>query len=162
MNPLEVILAKRQHLARLANEGGAEGERLALAKMEGWLPRPKGDALKKLLVVLAKQGLGIKGSSFDAIEGASGVDFRDSAQIEAALPSFTFIEIKTANQARVKPGFAGYFFALTEAEIAASDLLRERHRVALFNKQTGELMLTSIPEILNRAKSMNWQVSVQL
>jgi hypothetical protein len=30
------------------------------------------------------------------------------------------------------------------------------------NKATGTMLLTSVPEILARAKSTNWQVSVQL
>jgi len=73
-----------------------------------------------------------------------------------------FIEIKSANQSRVKPGFNGFFFALTESEISAADQLKERHRVALYNKVTGEVLLTSVTEILARAKSSTWQVSVQL
>lgn len=72
------------------------------------------------------------------------------------------IEIKSASQARVKPGFAGFFFALTEGEIVAAEALGSRHRVALYNKLTGELQLTSVPEILARARSSNWQLSVQL
>ena len=73
-----------------------------------------------------------------------------------------FVEIKSANQARVKPGFSGFFFALTESEIVAAEALGKRHLVALYNKLTGELCLTSVPEILARAKSSNWQLSVQL
>ena len=67
-----------------------------------------------------------------------------------------------ANQTRVQPGFKGFFFALTESEIAAAERLGSRHRVALFNNSTGELLITSVPEIISRAKSMNWQLSVQL
>ncbi|RQQ15535.1 hypothetical protein DF107_09070 [Burkholderia stagnalis] len=73
-----------------------------------------------------------------------------------------FIEIKTANQKRVRSGFTGFFFALTEGEIAASEVLKERHCVALYNKLSNELLMTSVPAILARAKSMNWQVSIQL
>ncbi len=106
----------------------------------------------------------IKGSSFDAIacEGADRLDFTDSAAVRMVLPHMTFIEIRTASQARVRPGFAGFFFALTEGEIAAAEALQSRHRAALYNKLSGELLLTSVPEILARAKSMNWQLSVQL
>jgi hypothetical protein len=74
----------------------------------------------------------------------------------------TFIEIKAATQTRVKEGFAGFFFALTEGEIAAADALGVQHRVALYNRISGELLLTSVPEILARSRSLNWQLSVQL
>lgn len=62
----------------------------------------------------------------------------------------------------MKPGFAGFFFALTEGEMAAAEALGSRHRVALFNKLTGELKLSSVQDILARARSSNWQLSVQL
>lgn len=164
MNPLEVIKAKRQHLARMANQSGASGELSALAEMENWFPRPRGVGLKVLLAALIETGVAIKGSSFDAIAfpTAEQVDFTDLDMVRSALPRMTFIEIKTANQGRVRPGFSGFFFALTEAEIAASEALKTRHRVALYNKVSGELLITSVPEILARIKSMNWQLSVQL
>ena len=63
---------------------------------------------------------------------------------------------------RVRPDFSGFFFALAEGELIASEALGSRHRVMLLNKATGTMLLTSVPEILMRAKSTNWQVSVQL
>ncbi len=164
MNPIEVIEAKRRHLARLANQRGASGELSALAEMENWVPRPRGIGLKVLLAALEETGVVIKGSSFDAIAVpvTESINFTDPASVRAALPNMTFIEIKTANQERVRPGFTGFFFALTEGEIAASEALGSRHRVALYNKLSGELLLTSVPEILTRTKSTNWQLSVQL
>ncbi len=127
-----------------------------------WVPRPRGPQLKALLGLLAESGVSIKGSSFDAIAVAEPVDFSDIPAVRSALASMIFIEIKSSNQARTREGFAGFFFALTESEIAAADALKERHKVALFNKLTNELLLTSIPEILARAKSTTWQLSVQL
>jgi hypothetical protein len=164
MNPLELIRAKRQHVARLANQSGASGEFSVLSEMEHWMPRPRGAGLKILLATLAETGIAIKGSSFDAVAlpTAEKIDFTDINAVRSALPRMTFIEIKTANQERVRPGFSGFFFALTEGEIAASDALKERHKVALYNNVSGELLLTSVPEILARTKSMNWQLSVQL
>lgn len=164
MNPLELIEAKRKHLARFANQGGASGEARVLLEKEHWIPRPKGASLKLLLAALADSGVKIKGSSFDAIAlpAEKPVDFSDPSSIRAVLHDMTFIEIKTANQERVREGFTGFFFALTEGEIMASELLGERHRVALYNKLSGELLITSVSEILSRTKSMNWQLSVQL
>lgn len=162
MTPLEVIRAKRVHLDRLANQSGADGEASALTAADHWIPRPRGPALQALLAALAETGVSIKGSSFDAIAFAGQLDFRDRTALKAAVPAMTFIEIKTASQGRVRPGFGGFFFALTESEIAAADALGERHRVALYNRASGELLLTSVPQILARARSTTWQLSVQL
>ena len=132
--------------------------------MAHWVARPTGHGLKVLLAALRDTGVTIKGSSFDATSLASetAVDFANAAQVAAALPGMCFVEIKSANQPRVKPGFGGFFFALTESEIVAAEALGPRHRVALYNKLSGELQLTSVAEILGRARSSNWQVSVQL
>lgn len=162
MTPLEVIVAKRAHLARLANQSGAAGEQGAILAMELWIPRPKGEALRILIEELAATGIAIRASSFDALALPSPFEISDRNRLRRHLPEITFIEIKTANQARVQPGFKGFFFALTESEIAAAEQLGSRHRVALFNNLTGELLITSVSEIISRTKSMNWQLSVQL
>lgn len=161
---VEIIKAKRTHLARFANQNGAAGEASALAEMAHWVPRPKGKALQVLLGALNATGISIKPSSFDAIALPLGckLDFLSAVQVAKALPSMCFIEVKSANQSRVKPGFGGFFFALTENEISAAEQLHERHRVALYNKATGDVLLTSVAEIMGRAKSSTWQVSVQL
>ena len=164
MSPLELIRARREHATRLANQSGAAGERATLAEMEHWLPRPAGAGLKVLLETLREEGITIKGSSFDAIHvaGVAALDFLDKLLVQRLLPAMTFIEIKTSSQPRVKPGFEGLFFALTEGEMIAAEALGGRHRVALFNKISGEILLTSVSEILSKAKSSNWQLSVQL
>jgi hypothetical protein len=164
MTPLELIRSKREHAARLANQRGAAGEQVALADMQHWVARPSGKRLKILLAELEATGHVIKTTSFDAIHIADvdRIDFTDAAVVRAALPRMTFIEIKSASQARVRPGFAGFFFALTEGEMAAAEVLGPRHRVALYNKLTGELKLSSVQDILARARSSNWQLSVQL
>ena len=164
MTPIELVEAMKQHVARLASQRGAAGEVEALGSMANWSPRPKGPGLKVLLAALGDSGIVIKKSSFDAIAmpEARLLDFCDRAAVQAALPDMVFIEIKTANQDRVGADFSGYFFSLTESEIAASVALGNRHRVALYNKTTRVLFMTSVPEILARAKSVNWQVSIQL
>lgn len=67
MTPLEVIAAKRAHLDRLANQGGAAGEQEVVLASEQWIPRPKGLALRQLIDALAATGVHIKVSSFDAL-----------------------------------------------------------------------------------------------
>ena len=164
MKPIEVIKLKREHLARLANQSGSTGEYRAVDKMTNWLPRPRGEGLKILLLALKESGVEIKGSSFDAVALPKGltIDFTDFRKVKKMLPEMIFIEIKSASQSRVKKDFSGFFFALTESEISAAQALGERHKVALYNKLTGQILISSVPEIVERAKSTNWQVSVQL
>jgi hypothetical protein len=162
--PLELINLKREHVKRLANQKGAAGEAEVLATNVHFVARPKGPALDILMAALRESGVIVKRSSFDAIALPVGrvLDFTDAAAVRVSLPDMVFVEIKTANQARVRPDFSGFFFALTEGELIASEALGSRHRVMLLNKATGAMLLTSVPEILMRAKSTNWQVSVQL
>lgn len=164
MNPVDVIKSKKQHLARYANENGSNGELVTIESNENWISRPKGNELKLLLSALEDTGVSIKRSSFDALSIPKGitVDFNDLESIKNSLAEISFIEIKTANQDRVKADFSGFFFALTENEIKAAEALGKRHQVALFNKKTSEVLITSVAEIINRAKSSTWQVSVQL
>jgi hypothetical protein len=161
-SPLDLIREKRRHLARLASQSGAAGELIALASMDRWSSRPKGPALRQLLGALALDGIHIKASSFDAIATPGPLAFGDIDVLRAQLAQTVFIEIKTANQARVREGFAGFFFALTESEILAAEQLGDRHKVALYNNLTDELLITCVPDILMRSRSTNWQVSVQL
>lgn len=160
----ELINLRRQHLVRLANQNGAAGEAHVVSEKTEYLARPKGQGGKNLLAALRETGITIKLASFDAIALPVGcnVDFSDMDEIRMYLADMTFIEIKTANQPRVRPDFSGFFFAFTEGEILASEALGERHKVLLVNKATGAVLLTTVAEIIARSKSLNWQVSVQL
>jgi hypothetical protein len=164
MDVLALIREKREHVARLSNQNGIAGEQAAVIQMASWIHKPKGRGMKNLMRALHEAGIPIKPSSFDALVLPEGetLDFDDVAALKRLLPRMTFIEIKTANQSRVQEDFGGFFFALTEREIEASAHLGDRHRVALYNKQTGVLRMTSVREILARARSTTWQLSVQL
>ena len=160
----ELVDLKKQHILRLTNQNGAAGEAWVLSDKTRYVPRPKGRQLDKLIGMLEETGISIKKTSFDAIALPDGcsVDFANAASVREHIGSMVFIEIKTANQARVKPDFTGFFFAFTEGEILASEVLGDRHKVLLVNKVTGAVQLSSVLEILARSKSLNWQVSVQL
>lgn len=162
MDLIQIIAAKRMHVDRMAAQSGAAGELRAISATDQWSPRPKGPGLKTLLAELEATGISIKGSSFDAVASPRPVNFLDPIDVRTSLEDMIFIEIKTANQTRIKPGFGGFFFAITENEISASDQLGSRHLVALFNKISGEVQITSVPDILARSRSMTWQLSLQL
>jgi len=163
MDAAELIRSRRAHLARLAASHGAGGEVGAVA-LAHWTPKPKGRGMKNLMHALAAAGTPIKASSFDAIALPDGgrVDFDETAAVQRALSTMVFIEIKTANQERVKDDFSGFFFALTEGEIDAAEKLGARHRVALYNARTQRLLMTSVTELLKRARSTTMQLSIQL
>lgn len=158
----ELLESKRVHVLRLSNQSGASGEADLLLLKKNLVPRPKGAARRILLEALEEIGISIKKTSFDAIITSSPIDFDDAEQVRSNINDMIFVEIKSANQKRVKTDFSGFFFAITEGEIEASEKLGGRHKVFLYNKKNKHILVTSIPEILSRSKSMNWQVSVQL
>lgn len=166
MNLLELIESKRVHIARYSSENGMLGEQSLLDSQALWIKRPKGKDMKNLLAALKQyEGIEIKASSFDfiSIPESVSIDFGDVSSLAGVLKSLTFIELKTCNQKRVtNPDFRNYFFAITENEIIASELLGDRHIVVLHNKITGDKLATTIPEIIKRANSKNWQLSISL
>ncbi|HBR1029607.1 TPA: hypothetical protein L9K80_003286 [Klebsiella quasipneumoniae subsp. similipneumoniae] len=166
MSLLELIESKKVHIARYSSENGMLGERSLLDSQALWIKRPKGKDMKNLLAALKQyEGIEIKASSFDfiSIPENISVDFDDVSSLAGILKSLTFIELKTCNQKRVtNPDFRNFFFAITENEIVASELLGNRHIVVLHNKITGDKLVTTIPEIINRANSKNWQLSISL
>ncbi len=164
MRPIELLRSKKEHLPRFANQRGASGETAALGNKEDWLPRPKGLGMKVLLAVLRDAGKEIKKTSFDAIGFSTPrtIDFCDRAAVQEALPDMVFLEIKTTDKEDVDENFSGHYFSITENEIAASEALGDQYRVVLFHKSTELMRMISVSEILARAKSMSWQVSVQI
>ncbi|AVH33418.1 hypothetical protein AL475_15990 [Vibrio fluvialis] len=164
MSITEILAMKKEHAERLSSFTGTTGEKLSIEDNKTWIERPKGSALSNLISALEQRGVKIKRTAFDAIAVPEDVtiDFQDIDSIGSHLDSFTFIEIKTTSKASVKEDFSGYFFAFTEGELRAAEQLGEKHQVALVNKKTESIVMSSVPELLSRAKSMHWQVSVQL
>lgn len=164
MNPAELIDLKRSHARRLANQNGASGEGLVLNSDRQLIKRPTGKQLQNLLAALAETGIQIRKTSFDALSVPADtvLDLDDIESVRAAVAGLVFVEIKTASQPRVKSDFSGFFFAFTEGELLAAEALGSRHRVILVNRETRQTLETTIAELLDRARSTNWQVSVQL
>lgn len=160
----DLLEARRSQLARLATNNGLAGETSVLSLSENCIPRPKGKQSKNLRAALEESGIRIKSTAFDMILLPAGrkVDFDSIEDLREALPDMTFVEIKTATQARVKEGFANFFFAFTENEISAAAQLGTRYKVALYNSRTKELLIASLSDIVARAGSITWQVSIQL
>ena len=161
---MSLLAARRRHVDRLVNSGGAAGERLMGEFMSDWIKRPTGSAMKNLRGGLVLAGTPIAATSFDfiALPPLCDLDLQDPTSIARWLPEMVFIELKTSNQSRVTSSFAGFFFSLTEKELEAAEALGDRHRVVLFNAVTKATMWTSVPEILERSRSSTWQLSIQL
>ncbi|MEZ9266208.1 hypothetical protein AB4508_07595 [Vibrio splendidus] len=162
MKILDVIELNKVHLDRLSNQSGSNGEALAVEKYDDMIPRPRGKKLSNLLDVLAETGIEIKKTSFDALACPDGLDLGNLESIRNLIDQIVFIEIKTTKRKNVTDNFTGYYFGLTESEIDASKVLGDRHKVLLFNLNNRNTLFTSVPEILDRAKSQTWQVSVQI
>lgn len=160
----DLLEARRSHLARLAASNGASGETSVLSVSENWIPRPKGQQSKNLRAALEESGIRIKPTAFDMISlpGGRTANFDSIEDLREVLPDMIFVEVKTATQDRVKAGFANFFFAFTENEISAAAQLGARYKVALYNSRTKELVIASLPDIMARAGSTTWQVSIQL
>ena len=123
--PIDLINLKREHVKRLANQNGAAGEANVLAANVHYVARPKGRCLDILMAALRESGIVVKRSSFDAVGLPQGrvVDFTDKDAVKANLEDMVFVEIKTANQARVRPDFSEFFFALTESDCSPPKFL---------------------------------------
>jgi len=90
------------------------------------------------------------------------VDFSNVESLQASIGELIFVEIKTTKKESVKDDFSGYFFALSEGEIAASEALGERYQVILYNYVQKKYLKTTVADILSRSKSRTWQLSLQL
>ncbi|WP_425628645.1 hypothetical protein [Vibrio neptunius] len=103
MDIIDILRLRKEHVNRLSNTSGSQGEDLAIQKNQQWLEKPKAKELNNLLTLLSESGIHIKRTSFDAIELPVGVsiDFSCLNSIRAALPLMTFIEIKTTNKESV-------------------------------------------------------------
>jgi hypothetical protein len=159
----ELLAGRRKHVKRLSNQKGANAE-LGLFESGKYKKRPTGKEMKALLEAFVARKLNVKKSGFDAILVPEGitVDFSNTKSILASFDLLKFIEIKSTSKEKVKPGFGGYYFAFTESEMEAAEALGAQHMVLLVNTITGEKLATTIPELLKRASSKTWQMSVQL
>ena len=152
----------------LSTTTGASGERKIASGNSRRVPRPSGTALTHLLEVMANLGYpGIPPTGFDAVElpqeaCEEGFSFSSPELVLKWSEHFIFVEIKTCTQERVDEGFGRFLFSFPEVEIRAAEILGERHIVLLYNQLTGQTLRTCIPELLGRASSKVWQLTVQL
>lgn len=144
---------------------GAAAEKKALETFS-WSRRPIGKEMINLLAVLHQNRKFIDPTSFDALTTKNGeeINFKSVDALSEIFDSLIFIEIKSGNQERLKEDFTDFFFALTYKEIQAALILEKQHMVVLLNTKPGKenILYTNVTALLERATSMNWQLSIQL
>ena len=131
---------------------------LLVAKGTGFIV-PTGKQRLNLLVAFAKKGKVVYGRAFDVVKLAVHVDLDDLADVERRLSYITVFEIKSSRK-KLRPGFGGFFFSLTGAEVLVAQSLKKQFKFVLVNTITGEYLELSLAEVFSRAKGIysSWSI----
>jgi hypothetical protein len=131
---------------------------LLVAKRAGFII-PTGKERQNLLVAFAKRGKVVYGKAFDVVKLSGAVDLNELAEVEKHLEQITVFEIKSTRK-KLRSDFAGYFFALTAAEVLVAQSLKKQFGFVLVNTGTGEHLEMSLSEIFARAKGIypTWSI----
>jgi hypothetical protein len=131
---------------------------ILVAKNAGFVI-PTAKQRQNLLVAYAKKGKVVYGKAFDIVRLCADVNLDDLADIERNLDRITVFEIKSSRK-KLGSDFAGYFFALTAAEVLVAQSLKKRFQFVFVNTATGEHLEMSLSEIFSRAKGVypTWSI----
>jgi len=132
---------------------------ILVAKRTGFLV-PTARQRQNLLVAFAKRGKVVYGKAFDVVKLSGIVDLDDLTEVEKHLGLVTIYEIKSTRK-KLRPDFAGYFFALTAAEVLVAQSLKNQFGFVLVNTGTCEHLEMTLSEIFGRAKGIypTWSIS---
>lgn len=121
---------------------------------------PTAKQRQNLVVAFAKRGMVVYGKAFDIVRLNAEVDLDDLADIEQGFDRFTIFEIKSTRKP-LKPNFAGYFFALTAAELLVAQSLKKNFKFVLVNITTGDFLELTLMEIFAKARGIypTWSIS---
>lgn len=150
------------------NTTGARGERRIVQVHPHRVKRPNGHGLQFLLNAMADIGYpDIPPTGFDAVDipqeaHEGGFTFSSNRMVREWCEHFRFVEVKTCTQERADDGFGRFLFGFPYAEIRAAEILGDRYIVVLYNSLTGQIRESSLPDLLGRASSKAWQLTVQL
>ena len=120
---------------------------------------PTGKQRQNLLVAFAKKGKVVYGKAFDVVKFSGVVDLNDLAEVEKHLAQIRVFEIKSTRK-KLRPGFSGYFFGLTAAEVLVAQSLKKQFGFVFVNTETYEHVEMTLPEIFARAKGIypTWSI----
>ena len=121
---------------------------------------PTAKQKQNLLVAFAKKGKVVYGKAFDIVKLSAAVNLSDLTDIEKNIQMVTIFEIKSTKK-KLQSNFAGYFFALTAAEVLVAQSLKKQFKFVFVNTTTREYLEMDLADIFTRAKGIypTWSVS---
>lgn len=131
---------------------------ILVSKKDGFII-PTGRQRQNLLVAFAKKGKVVYGKAFDVVKLSGTVDLNELVEVEQHLEKVKVFEVKSTRK-KLRSDFAGYFFALTAAEVLVAQSLKKQFGFVLVNTGTGEHLEMSLSEIFARAKGIypTWSI----
>ncbi len=131
---------------------------ILVAKKDGFMI-PTGRERQNLLVAFAKKGKVVYGKAFDVVKLSGSLDLNELAEVEKHLEKIKVFEVKSTRK-KLRSDFAGYFFALTAAEVLVAQSLKKQFGFVLVNTATREHLEMSLSEIFARAKGIypTWSI----
>lgn len=120
---------------------------------------PSAKQRQNLLVAFAKRGKVVYGKAFDVVKLSAAVNLDDLADVEAQLDKIVVCEIKSSKKL-LRPGFSGYFFGLTGAEVLVAQSLKKQFKFVFVNTSTDEHLEMDLSEMFSRAKGIypTWSI----
>jgi hypothetical protein len=121
------------------------------------LPTPR--QKKNLVVAFAKNDMIIYGKAFDLVRLKGAVNLDVVEDVERCFELITILEIKSTRKA-LPDNFAGFFFALTAAEVLVAQSLKQRFRFVFVNTNNGSYFELGLNEIFARARGIypTWSI----
>jgi hypothetical protein len=113
----------------------------------------------KLVVAFARRGVVVYGQAFDLVHCDTAANLDDDAEIDRVILTLKLYEVKSSNRT-LKPGFAGYFFSFSTAELLVAQSLGDNFRFVFLNINSGEVLDLSLREVFARARGIypSWSI----
>ena len=141
------------------NKITASAARKLLCTRDPWFRALNSRQKSNLVVALAKRGVVVYGQAFDLVHCDPAAKFDDEVEITRFLPSLRLYEVKSSSRT-LKPGFAGYFFSFSTAELLVAQSLGDNFRFAFVNIHSGEVLDLSLREVFAKARAIypSWSI----
>jgi len=114
---------------------------------------------QNILVAFAYSGLVLYGRAYDIIKCDRAINLDSLEDIRKNIDKITIFEIKSTSR-EMSEDFAGYFFALTTAELLVAQNLKDRYKFIFVNTKTERYIELTLKEIFEHAKSIypTWSI----
>ena len=142
-----------------AKQTAKRAVQILLEKDEGF-HEPNRTERDALLIVFAHHRRVLYGAAFDVIRLKAPVDLNDPEAIAASIDDITVYEIKSTSRSDVGDDLAGYFFALTTAELLVSQSLAQQFRFAFVNTLNRTYQEMTLNDVFGRARGIypTWSI----